>query len=155
MEVILERLKQEYADLSWREGRKFAFRGPRTIYYEAIEYYTGVSEIASRAVDGGASWAVNEYNLRCLHELGHALLGHLGYRLDLERLKMERAAWEKAKRLCLKYGVEYDEEFVEEQLDSYRDWLHQKSRCPECGLTRYQKQDGKYCCPGCEIEKLC
>lgn len=63
---------------------------------------------------------------------------------------MEREAWEKARELCERYGVEYDEEVVEAELDSYREWLHKRSRCPKCGLTRYQGGDGKYRCPECE-----
>jgi lipopolysaccharide biosynthesis regulator YciM len=35
-------------------------------------------------------------------------------------------------------------------LDTYRDWLHRRSACPECGLTRYQTVDGRWHCPGCE-----
>lgn len=132
-EVILKQLQADYPELRWRVGRKFAYRAPRTIYYE--------EEVTE----------VGEYNLRSLHELGHALLGHCGYRADLERLKIERAAWEKARELCPRYGVEYDEEFVEQQLDSYRDWLHRRSKCPRCGLTRYQTSAGDYRCPGCDL----
>lgn len=82
--------------------------------------------------------------------MGHALLEHKNFATDPERLRMERAAWEKARELCTRYGIFYDEEFVEDELDTYRNWLHQKSRCPECGLTRYQTVDGKYHCPGCD-----
>lgn len=95
----------------------------------------------------------NWYNLQLLHEVGHALLGHCEYGVDLERLKMERAAWEKARELCGRYGVEYDEEAVEGALDTYRDWLHRRSRCAKCGLTRFQGADGRYRCPGCDFDE--
>lgn len=98
------------------------------------------------------------YRLQILHEVGHAILEHEFYQADVERLKMERAAWEKARELCLKYqgefGVEYDENFVEEALDSYRDWLHVKSRCPRCGVTRFQDRKGRYFCPECDSYKI-
>lgn len=129
----LEKLKADWLDLRFREGKKFAFRAPRTIY-----------------VERGADFEQNSCKLQVLHEVGHALLGHCEYTLDLERLKMERAAWEKARELCVKYGVNYDEEVVEAALDTYRDWLHRRSQCPDCGLTRYQGADGCYRCPGCE-----
>ncbi len=90
-----------------------------------------------------------EEALRLLHEVGHAILQHKSFRTDVERLKMERAAWEQARELCARYNIYYDEDLVEGALDSYRDWLHQKSACPECGLTRYQSRDGKYHCPSC------
>ena len=70
--------------------------------------------------------------------------------MDVERLKMEVAAWEKAKELAKHYGVDVDEDVIQEELDTYRDWLHKKSRCPGCGLTRFQTTDGEYHCPRCE-----
>lgn len=89
--------------------------------------------------------------MELLHELGHARLEHDFYTTDIERLRMERAAWEEARRLCDQYAVEYDQEFVEMALDSYRDWLHRRSQCSKCGLTRYQTRDGKYHCPSCDL----
>lgn len=92
----------------------------------------------------------NRYCMQILHEVGHALLGHRSYRTDPERLRMECAAWEKARELCGIYNIYYDEDFAEEQLDSYRNWLHQRSTCPECGLTCFQTRDGVYHCPSCD-----
>lgn len=128
---IIVRLTSDYPWLKWRMGSKFAFRPPRTIVIEQ-----GNLDNCSK--------------LLLLHEVGHAVLEHKNYGLDVERLKMERAAWEEAKKLCVRYGVEYDEECVESELDSYRDWLHRRARCPKCGLTRYQMSDGKYRCPECD-----
>ena len=70
--------------------------------------------------------------------------------MDVERLKMEVQAWDKTRELANHYNVEYDEELVQRELDTYRDWLHQKSRCPICGLTRFQTPDSRYHCPRCE-----
>ena len=92
------------------------------------------------------------HELLLLHEVGHAVLEHKSFRTDVERLKMESLAWEEARKLALRYGIEFDEEFAEGELDSYRDWLHKKSRCPSCGLTRFQDADG-YHCPMCENTK--
>lgn len=123
---LVVQLEAEYPEIKFRLGRKFAFRPPRTIFF----------------AEGS--------RLELLHELGHARLEHNFYATDPERLKMERAAWNEAKKLCECYGIEYDEDFVEDALDSYRNWLHQRSKCPECGLTRYQARDGEYHCPNCE-----
>lgn len=135
MQELLERLKVDYPNLRFRAGKRFSFRPPRTIIF----------------VLGLQADEQNSYGLQLLHEVGHAVLEHKNFATDPERLAMERAAWEQARVLCGRYGVEYNEEFVEGELDTYRDWLHQKSRCPRCGLTRYQTRDGEYHCPGCEM----
>ncbi len=70
--------------------------------------------------------------------------------MDVERLKMESAAWEKARELAPKYNIEVNEDLIQGELDTYREWLHTKSCCKQCGLTRYQMPDGVYHCPRCE-----
>ena len=89
-------------------------------------------------------------DLLLLHELGHYLCGHRDFDTLPRRVKMEREAWDKARELCDKYNVKYDEDIAEGELDTYRDWLDAKSRCPKCGLTRYQTSDGEFHCPRCE-----
>lgn len=148
---FVQKIVERYPDLRVRAGRKFAFRPARTIVYEEIPRREGRGE--ELLAKTGVGLTLNEYKLSLLHELGHALLEHREFRTDAERVKMERAAWEKARELCAEYGVEYDEKFVEGRLDTYRDWLHRKSLCPECGLTRYQTRDGEYHCPGCGFNK--
>ena len=103
------------------------------------------------------------FSLLALHELGHALCGHESYDTHIARLKIESEAWERANTVFLNYQKqaqdnpdlarilpEWDEDFVQEKLDTYREWLHQKSKCKKCGLTMYQTKDGKYHCPRCE-----
>lgn len=119
----------DYPEFKFVVGKKFLFRYPRTILI-------GPDEPNSE--------------LLLLHELGHAILGHQDYKTDVMRLKMEAEAWEEARRLSEKYGIEFDEDSVQDELDTYRDWLHKKSRCPKCGLTRFQSTDGVYHCPRCE-----
>lgn len=126
---LVDKLRADYPDLIFKTGKKFAFRYPRTISI-------------------GSSESFDEMLL--LHEVSHALLGHQDYTQDLERVKMENAAWEKAKELALHYKVEIDEGLIQDELDTYRNWLHQKSRCPDCGLTRFQTPDRQYHCPRCE-----
>ena len=127
--TLKRQLEADYPELSFRKGAKFAFRPPRTITIGPTEPYS---------------------SLLLLHEVGHALSGHRDFKTDALRLKMEREAWEKARKLASKYEVEFDDEVAEQELDSYRDWLDAKSRCPVCGLTRYQTPDGMYHCPKCE-----
>lgn len=147
-EQLLRALKRDFPELEFRAGERFKYRSPRTIYYE---------QLCDEAVQGGRAEAhgcsvaeQNWYNLQLLHEVGHGLLRHVDYGTDVERVKMERAAWEKARGVGEKYGVEYDEEFVEAELDTYREWLHRRSQCKKCGMTRYQTADGEYICAYCE-----
>lgn len=137
MEVdkFIKWLSQDFPQLRIKKGRRFRFRFPGLIEYEVPE-------------DGKVNTG---FGLQILHEIGHARLEHKNYRTDPERLKMERAAWEEARKLCLKYYIIYEEELVEAKMDTYRDWLHQKSKCKKCGLTRYQTRDGKYHCPNCDL----
>ena len=128
-EKLVEKLRVDYPELRFCAGRKFAFRPPRNVIIGPLE----------------PSW-----ELLLLHEVSHAILRHRTFRMDVERLKMESEAWEKAKELASIYGIQMDEDFIQGELDTYRDWLHQKSRCPSCGLTRFQTPDGTYHCPGCE-----
>lgn len=132
---FLARLRQDFPELRFCQGQKFTFRPPHTVIYESLEKIK----------------YPKEYQLSLLHEVGHALLGHMAFATDSERVKMESAAWGKAQELAARYKIEFDAEFSEAQLDSYRDWLHQRSRCRTCGLTRYQTLDGVYHCPYCEL----
>lgn len=176
-EDFLRRVQAGYPELKFRPGHKFSFRPPRTIYFEQVLIDSMKNEqnlvqlatdsrspstkimtkIANETESPSPKIAVSaklEHNNDCLqllHELGHALLQHYTFATDPERLKMECAAWAKARELCEMYSIYYDEEFVEVELDTYREWLHQKSRCPYCGLTRYQDQNGVYHCPECEL----
>lgn len=167
-EEILGILRRDYPNLRFRSGKKFTFRPPRTIIYEQNHDSARTSRTQSdgcSVMDSnsnpcqtqpdeqnalGDNSKTNRYCMQILHEVGHALLGHRSYQTDPERLRMECAAWEKARELCDIYNIYYDEDFAEEQLDSYRNWLHQRSTCPECGLTCFQTRDGVYHCPSCD-----
>lgn len=90
-----------------------------------------------------------DYAPQLLHETAHGLLGHTGYSYDIDLLKLEREAWEKARQLGEVYSVTITEDFVEDALDSYRDWLHARSRCPKCALTGIQTSTHFYACLVC------
>ena len=128
-EAFLTKIKNDFSNYRFIDGEKFAFRPPKTIVLGPEEPF---------------------YELLTLHEISHAILKHKDFRTDAERLKMENAAWDKARELADEYGVEISEMIIQRELDTYRDWLHKKSRCPVCGLTRFQTPDGKYHCPRCE-----
>ncbi len=139
-EELLDAVRRAYPQLKFRPSTRFKFRPPATVYYESEPALLLSTE--------------QKYCLQLLHEIGHALLGHRDYRVDLERVQMECAAWAKAQELCEHYHIYYDVEFAETELDTYRDWLHQRSLCKNCGLTCYQTPDGIYHCPHCEAFSL-
>ena len=126
---LLSTLQDSYPDFTFRPGNKFLFHPPKTILFDTSD---------------------PNFDSLILHELGHALLNHRTFRTDIERLKMERAAWEKAAEVAHSLSLTINEDLIEEELDSYRNWLHIKSKCKKCGLTRYQTPDGIYHCPKCE-----
>lgn len=84
-----------------------------------------------------------------LHELSHGLLNHKTYTRDVELLAMEAAAWEKAKELAGAYQVDLSDETAQDNLDTYREWLHARSTCPACEATGYQTGTETYACPAC------
>ena len=126
--TFLAKIRSDFPSLKFLDGKRFTFRPPKTVVVE---------------VDGEA--------LLLLHEIGHALIGKYDFKTEVGRLKIEVMAWEKAKELATSYRIKIDEDLIESELDTYRDFLHQKSRCPSCGLTRFQTPDGIFHCPRCDV----
>lgn len=83
-----------------------------------------------------------------MHELGHGLLQHTDFTSDMDLLEKEVAAWEKAHAIARQFGLTIESEHIDTCLDSYRDWLSQRSTCPTCGLHGIQTSD-LYRCLNC------
>ena len=130
---MIERLRKDFPAYRFREGRAFRWRpATKTITLEKV---------------GAEGHVDQKYALQALHELAHAILGHTDDTYDLGRLKCEVEAWELVKTdLAARYEIEYDEEFAEDMLDTYRVWLHKKSACPVCKQCRLQTKEGGYSC---------
>ena len=110
-------------------------------------------------VDETYSWSPRERRIyyidntdtaQLFHELGHAILGHRDYGFDIALLEMERDAWSEARRCAKKYGVVISSSIVEDSLDTYRDWLHARSTCPNCHTTGLQIKVAQYNCLACD-----
>lgn len=126
---ILEQIKNNYPQFSFKKGEKFLWSSSdNTIYYGSL------------AADGIVS---------LLHELSHALLGHSCYGQDVQLITMERQAWDYTLKLAPIYNVTITDEIVQSNLDSYRDWLHARSTCPNCHANGLQTDKFKYKCPVC------
>ena len=105
------------------------------------------------------SWSPNESRITysqplcrysLLHELGHALLEHYSYKLDIELLKLEAAAWERARSLAPQYGFKISQAYINQCMDTYRDWFLSRCRCPNCDLAGLQSRlNLRYRCPNC------
>jgi hypothetical protein len=88
-----------------------------------------------------------------LHELAHAMLQHNSYTRDIQLIEIERDAWDYAKHtLAERYAVTIDETTIQEALDTYRDWLHARSTCPECQATGLQSKTNRYKCLACHTQ---
>ena len=127
--TFLETIKEAYPEFSFRPGSKFLFRPPKSIRYIESD---------------------DNFRLLLLHELSHALLGHFSFDRSLERLQIERDAWSKTRELCLFHSVPFDEEFAEAELNTYRDWVHQKTLCKRCGLSCLEVSSESLYCPFCQ-----
>ena len=129
MSSLIHKLKTTYTDISFVEAEQFSWSpSAKTVFYNTA--------------------APNASHL-LLHELSHALLGHRTYRRDIELVAMETAAWEKAKEYAETFNVRLSENAIQDHLDTYRDWLHARSSCPECSANGYQTEAFHYECPAC------
>ena len=155
---LLSILKTEFPDLIFCPAKRFSYRYPKTIYYETAPGDFDQATDCKLTLGSLGTTVFSPYLHQFLHELGHALSGHKSYKTDIKRLKLEREAWDRAEKLhaslSKKYplikSIPWDSDFVELSLDTYRDWLHNKSRCPRCGLTRVQDSQKNYHCPRCD-----
>lgn len=87
-----------------------------------------------------------------LHETGHALSAHEEFARDIELIALERDAWTRARVLADTLEISLDETIVSDHLDTYRDWLHDRSTCVNCSETGIETSKHHYRCLICESE---
>lgn len=132
---LLHRLREDFPEFSFVESNQFSWHaGTKNVSYRK-----------STLSDEHALWAI-------LHEVGHALLNHTDYTSDIELLQIEVAAWEKAHELASRYGLHINQDYIEDCLDSYRDWLHVRATCPTCLVRCLQANTHTYQCHNCGTE---
>ena len=131
--AIAKQLKADYQEIIFAKDSYFSWSNKQQkIFYIDTETEANTAQI--------------------LHELAHALLEHTDYPKDITLIDMERQAWELAvEQLAPKYGIslKLTDDIVQNSLDSYRDWLHARSKCPSCGATGFEKTKNHYFCPNC------
>jgi hypothetical protein len=130
MEKLVHKLQADHPGLQFTIGEAHCWSpGKRQIFYAAGERASNIAGL--------------------LHELGHARLGHHAFTSDVDLLQKEVAAWQEAANLAQRYGVTLDGNHIQDCLDSYRDWLYQRSRCPVCSATGVQESNKQYRCINC------
>jgi hypothetical protein len=132
MEKLLTNLRKTLPHVAFEPGEAF-FWSPE---HSKITYKQGAAEKPQDI------WAL-------LHEASHALLGHKNYQLDVELLLMEAAAWRKAREFAGTLGIDISEDHIQDCLDTYRDWLHQRATCPRCSTVSLQVSAREYRCHNC------
>jgi hypothetical protein len=113
--------------------------GPQAYWSpETHEIYYNISQN-----NATSSWSL-------LHELGHAVLQHNSYTTDIDLLQKEVEAWIKASTIAKKYKIMINEEYAQNCLETYRNWLFKRSTCPACGAHGAQNTNRQYCCFNCD-----
>lgn len=130
MENLVHRIKQDHPGLIFNSGRSHCWSPEKG----QISY---ANEEQDHSIEG------------LLHELGHARLDHHGYISDLELVQKEVEAWQEALGLAEMYGVNLDDDHMQDCLDTYRDWIHKRSICPVCASTGLQENEKRYSCLNC------
>lgn len=129
MSSLIHKLKTAFPEIAFVEAEQFSWSpSNRTIFYAPEQPHAP---------------------MQLLHELAHALLDHRGYTRDIELIAMETAAWEKAREYAQTYNVRLLEDAIQDHLDTYREWLHNRSTCPHCSANGYQTAERSYECPAC------
>lgn len=128
---ILKHLQTDFPAINFAEGDDFIWSpSSSTVTFKATNLPAD-------------NWAL-------LHETAHAALEHATYLSDIDLLKKEVEAWEfAAVKLGPKYGISIEASHIENQIDSYRDWLHLRSICPTCGQSGLQTKMSHYVCVNC------
>ncbi len=127
---LISRLKSDYPQFTFEHANEF--------WWSAAENKIHIDPKAVRGTDF------------ILHELSHALLGHRGYKYDIDLIKLERDAWEHAKtKLAPIYNLQISDDSIQDTLDTYREWLYARSKCPDCSTTGLETKEQRYRCLAC------
>lgn len=129
MEKLIKLLTRRYPAYHFKAGKTFRWSPlDQTIYYD-------------KTAPGG-QWSI-------LHELGHALLNHTDYTHDIDLLKKEVQAWDKAQTLASSLSLSIPNDYLQNCLDTYRHWIAKRSSCPLCNTQGVQLSKIGYICFNC------
>lgn len=127
---LIEKLRQDFPDFHFQASTDFEWdSSSKTIRYNPED---------------------DSYEPRLLHELSHAVLAHNTYDKDIDLIALERDAWQHARmELAPRYDIRIDADTIQDDMDTYRDWLHARSTCPKCESSGLQIKKHTYRCVSC------
>lgn len=129
---IIEQIKNDYPEFKFEYSDSFSWSHEKsTIYYN------------EKSISN--DWPF------LLHELAHGLLNHSDYSHAIDLMQIERDAWDYARILSRDHDLEISEELIEQSLDTYREWLHKRSSCPECAAVGLESEHNHYFCLECQL----
>jgi hypothetical protein len=127
---ILTQLIKQNPSIKYKQGSDFKWsHKTQTIFYINKNDKTSI-------------WAL-------IHETAHAQLNHHSYKTDQQLLNLELQAWQQAQKIANTLDTNINQDYIEDCLDTYRDWLHKRSTCPNCDVTSTQNKLGIYKCFNC------
>jgi hypothetical protein len=132
---LLPILKKDYPEIKFKPGESFSWSSTKnTIFYTT--HHTNSEH---------GVWSL-------LHELAHACLDHNDYSSDFDLIRLENETWQKACQIGKNYGISISSDHIQDCLDTYRDWLYKRAKCPVCGVVTLQNQDKSYRCFNCKTK---
>lgn len=132
MNSLLKTLRQDFEAITFVPAEEFRWSpADQTVYYDENH--------------------PNRHAL-LLHELAHGILGHHTYERDVHLVGLEMEAWEKARNLASTYSIPINEDSLQDHLDTYREWLHARSSCPDCSANGHQVEKARYRCLACSTD---
>jgi hypothetical protein len=131
IKTIASKLRLEFNDYKFVEG-------------EVFTWYPTEKQITHPVISSPEDiWSL-------LHEIAHAELDHKQFSLDIQLIDQEVAAWEHARKvLAPNFKQIISDDHIQDHLDTYRLWLHNRSRCPECDQNGLQTTQNTYNCVNC------
>lgn len=120
---------------------------PHISFEESTHFYWSPSD---KTVYYSTEALLPEHLWTLLHETAHGLLGHYDFSSDFQLILLEREAWEKTLELCESYAVSTPKhDYVEDCIDTYRNWQYRRSQCPTCDTSGVQTRNDTYTCVLC------
>ena len=126
----VNKLQKAHPQLSFQQAEFCVWRpSEQTIYYANPKDMTDVWDI--------------------IHELGHARLQHTTYSHDVSLLRLEAEAWAAAENIAQEFSEQISNDYIQDSLNTYRQWLNERSTCPQCSATGIQAKKNTYSCFNC------